>query len=211
MSVKDIMAIATSIVLSVGGSGVIICALSVFLAERIANRIDGKYQQKIEQELAKFKSVVEHKKYVSQTQFDYEFQLYKQLSKAYFSVAVKASSFAHDYEKNKSISLADGDISKEELAKITTLVCNAQNLLFENAAFIPEDIYNAYYELDVKTNAFFWKIIDKIKEYPPADHGLEDSNVECDKVLAKVIEAELAEINKKVRKHLEALTILPIQ
>ena len=203
------MAIATSIVLSVGGSGVIICALSVFLAERIANRIDSKYQQRIDQELEKFRSAVAHKKYVSQTQFDYEFQLYKQLSKAYFLVAVKASSFAHDYENKKTISLADGDISREQLTKITTLVCDAQNLLFENAAFIPEDIYNAYYELDVKTNAFFWKLIDKVKEYPAIDNGVEGTNVDCDKTLAKVIELELTEINKKVRKHLESLTILP--
>lgn len=82
-------------------------------------------------------------------------------------------------------------------------------MLFENAAFIPEDIYNDYYALDVNTNAFFWKIIDKIKEYPPMGNGLEDSNIECDITLAKVIEAELSEINKKVRKHLESLTIIP--
>lgn len=98
MSVKDIFAIAASIILSVGGSGALICALSKFLAERIANRIDKKYQQRIDQELEKYRNVIEHKKYVSQTQFDYEFQIYKQLSKAYFAVAVKASSFAHNYK-----------------------------------------------------------------------------------------------------------------
>ena len=40
-------------------------------------------------------------------------------------------------------------------------ICDAQNTLFENAAFIPKDIYNDYYELDIKTNAFFWKMQEK--------------------------------------------------
>jgi len=208
MSVKDIFAIAASIILSVGGSGALICALSKFLAERIANRIDKKYQQRIDQELEKYKNVIEHKKYVSQTQFDYEFQIYKQLSKAYFAVAVKASSFAHNYKKHQTISVKEGDISKEELFKIIDLNYNSQNLLFENAAFIPEDIYNAYYELNEMTNAFFWKIIDRVKEFSTTDYGLEDTNLDCDLESSNVIETKLAEINKMVRAHLELLAII---
>lgn len=208
MSVKDIFAIAASIILSVGGSGALICALSKFLAERIANRIDKKYQQRIDQELEKYRNVIEHKKYVSQTQFDYEFQIYKQLSKAYFAVAVKASSFAHNYKKYQTISVKEGDISKEELFKIIDLNYNSQNLLFENAAFIPEDIYNAYYELNEMTNAFFWKIIDRVKEFPTTDYGLRDINLDCDLESSIAIETKLAEINKMVRAHLELLAII---
>ena len=53
MIAKDIIAIATSIIISVGGSGVIICALANFISERIAKRIDGKYQQRFEQEIGR--------------------------------------------------------------------------------------------------------------------------------------------------------------
>lgn len=95
MIAKDIIAIATSIIISVGGSGVIICALANFISERIAKRIDGKYQQRFEQEFEKYKSIMEHRRYISKTQFDNEYQIYKQLSKAFFSVAVKLSSFAY--------------------------------------------------------------------------------------------------------------------
>ena len=72
---KDIIAIASSILLSIGGAGVLICGFSSFLAERIAKRIDNKYQQKLDQELETFRSLMEHRKFVSKTQFDYEFQL----------------------------------------------------------------------------------------------------------------------------------------
>lgn len=95
MIAKDIIAIATSIIISVGGSGVIICALANFISERIAKRIDGKYQQRFEQEFEKYKSIMEHRRYISKTQFDNEYQIYKQLSKAFFSVAVKLSSFEY--------------------------------------------------------------------------------------------------------------------
>jgi hypothetical protein len=209
MLVKDILAIASSILLSVGGSGVIICSVSRFLAERIVKRIDSKYQLMLDQELEKYRSLLDQRIYVSQTQFDNEFQIYKQLSKAYFTVAVKVSSFAFDYEKKNTISIKAGDISREEINRLIDATCTAQNLLFENAAFIPEDIFNAYYELYVNTNAFFWKIIDKIDEYPQMNNELGETNIECDITLAKVIESELGEINKKVREHLESLTIIP--
>lgn len=209
MLIKDILAIASSIILSVGGSGVIICAVSYFLADRIAKRIDSKYQLKLDQELEKYRNLLDHRKYVSQTQFDNEFQIYKQLSKAYFTVVVKASSFAHEHEKENSLSLKAGDISKEELWGMIDATSTAQNLLFENAAFIPEDIYNAYYELDVNTNAFFWKMIEKIDEYPQKNNGLGETNIECDITLAKVIEAKFEEINKKVRNYLQSLTVIP--
>lgn len=66
MIAKDIIAIATSIIISVGGSGVIICALANFISERIAKRIDGKYQQRFEQEFEKYKSIMEHRRYIYQ-------------------------------------------------------------------------------------------------------------------------------------------------
>lgn len=73
MLVKDILAIASSILLSVGGSGVIICSVSRFLAERIVKRIDSKYQLMLDQELEKYRSLLDQRIYVSQTQFDNEF------------------------------------------------------------------------------------------------------------------------------------------
>lgn len=208
MTFKDIFAIASSIVLSVGGAGALICAFSSFLADRIAKRIDGKYQQKLDQELEKYRGVIEQKKYVSQTQFDYEFEIYKKLSKAYFTVAVKTTSFASKYEQYEYLSMQQGDISNKEIYHLSKAICDAQNILFENAAFIPEEIYNDYYSLDIKTNAFFWKMQEKIKELPPIGDALEETSVNCDKTLAKVIEAELGEINKKVRKRLESLAVI---
>lgn len=208
MTTKDILMIAAAILSSVGGSGVIICAISSFLAERIAKRIDNKYQMKLDQELEKYRSILDQRKYVSQTQFDYEFQIYKKLSKAYLNVVVEISSLAESYEKKDTISIAAGDISKKRFEKIVVVFASAQNLLLENAAFIPEDIYNDYNKLYEKANTFFWKLTDRIKEYPQIDYDYGEINIECDSTAAKEIETELGEVNKKVRKYLESLTII---
>jgi len=204
---KDIIAIASSILLSIGGAGVLICGFSSFLAERIAKRIDNKYQQKLDQELETFRSLMEHRKFVSKTQFDYEFQLYKELSKVFFDVAIKYSSFSYDHYKKGNLSIKNGDITKEEIIAIINVAYNAQNVLFENAAFLPEEIYNAYYELYNRINMFFWKVVERIEDVSQKNPELENVSIQCDLSFAETIETELSEINKKVRKRIESFVV----
>lgn len=209
MTVKDILAITSALILSVGGSGAIICALSNFIAERIAKRIDNKYQQKLEIEFEKYKSGMEHRKYVSKTQFDNEFQIYKQLSKAFFAVAVKASSFAHRNDGNRIIVIREGDIfSVEELKKIIVVNSDAQNLLFENAPFIPEEIYNEYFCLNEKANHFFWGIMGRVKAFSKDELDANDIITEDEIEMSEILQRDLNEVNKKVRKYLESLSII---
>lgn len=203
MTVKDILAVASYIVLSVGGSGAIICALSKFLAERIANRIDSKYQNRLNQQLEEYKDLLAHKNYVSQTQFDTEFQIYKQLSKAYFAVIVKASSFSKYQQKDKTI-------SKEELFRMIDVNGEAQDILFENEPFIPEEIFNKYLDLNEKTSDFFFTIIDRIEKNMKEGKRLDECEIRTseDIYVSESLQSELREINKDVRHYLESLSIV---
>ena len=47
MNTQDIWSIAGAIIASVGGAGVIICAVSGFESARLANLIDKKYEQRL--------------------------------------------------------------------------------------------------------------------------------------------------------------------
>lgn len=209
MIAKDIIAIATSIIISVGGSGVIICALANFISERIAKRIDGKYQQRFEQEFEKYKSIMEYRRYISKTQFDNEYQIYKQLSKAFFSVAVKLSSFAYKRIGNRIISIEEDDIiSMEEVSRIISVNSTAQNFLFENAPFIPEEIYNEYLALNELANTLFWGIIARIKEYEAECVEINKIITEDEIGMSEYFQNRLNDVNKKVRKYLETLTII---
>lgn len=55
----------SALIVSVGGAGVIICAVSSFLANRISDRLEMKYQQALDREIEKYKSEFESKRYVT--------------------------------------------------------------------------------------------------------------------------------------------------
>ncbi len=176
----------------------------VFLAERIAKRIDTRYQNKLNAEFEKFKGNIEHRKYISQTQFEYEFQIYKQLSKAFYSVNVKASSFAYTREhppKNNAI-------SRDTICKIIETNADAQDILFENAPFIPEEIYDDYCKLYDKTNAYFWSIMERIEPLSKPDSNILEIITEDDIATAESFQQDLSDINSKVRQYLGSLSII---
>ena len=148
MNLSTILSIAGAIIVSVGGAGAIICAVVKFCADMIANRLEAKYEQRLSKELEAYKSNLESKTYISNARFDAEFSLYRDLSKA-FLLMIKGvdliipSGVYHtpsDPEERRKLDL-------NHQAEANKALVNAQDILFENAAFIPEEIYNAYDEL----------------------------------------------------------------
>lgn len=140
--------IVNAIIVSVGGIGVIITAVVYFSSNFIAERLQKKYELKINEKFEKYKADIDNKKYVTKTKFDAEFELYKNLSKNFF-----------DLVKCISVLIPQGLVSvpadagkREELDKkhytdACTALIAAQDQLNSNAAFIPEKFYNAYEEI----------------------------------------------------------------
>ena len=97
MDIQTIWSLTGSIIASVGGAGVIICATSSFLSNKIANHIELNYEHRLNKEFEQYKSKLESKRYVTRTQFDSEFEIYRSLSKAFFTMLLKLSqsSFLH--------------------------------------------------------------------------------------------------------------------
>ena len=93
MNTQEIWSLAGAILASVGGAGIIICAVSGFVSARVAHHIDKKYEQRLSKELERYKLSLEKHRYITKTQFDKEFEIYHELSKAFFSMIVKLSSF----------------------------------------------------------------------------------------------------------------------
>ena len=61
MNTQDIWSIAGAIIASIGGAGVIICAVSGFVCNRIAKHLDAKYEQRLNKELEKYKVELDRK------------------------------------------------------------------------------------------------------------------------------------------------------
>ena len=140
--------IALAIVASVGGFGGVFSAVVYFTSNFIAERLQKKYELKLNEKFEKYKAGIENKTYISKTKFDAEFALYRSLSKAFF-----------DMVKNVSVMIpqgyttvpADKDIKKkvdeEHYSAARSSVVAAQDELNSNAPFIPEKFYDAYEEI----------------------------------------------------------------
>lgn len=148
MSWEDVWKIGLTIIGSFGGIAVVVGAIVKYMSEIIAKRLEEKYSHKLTKALEKYKSGLENKSYISKAKFDVEFNIYRELSKAFFEL-VKDISIMIPSGFIKRI--ADKDKRKEyenktyDLAKNS--ICNARSVLYQNAPFISQDIYEKYDEI----------------------------------------------------------------
>ena len=208
MDLHEIWSIAGAIITSVGGAGLIICATAGFISNRLANRLDTKYAQRLDKELEKYKTNLDQKRYITKAQFDKEFEIYHQLSEAFFSMIVKLSSFTH-HEKH---SIVNGKTelgpSSEELKRMIDMTCTAQNILYINAAFMPKEIYDLYDSVMGKANALFWRYYEHTNEFTQGKRQYSDIVSEEDKSIEELIEGEFHYVNSKLRDYLAQISIV---
>lgn len=140
--------VVLAIIASIGGFGAVFSAIVYFTSNFIADRLQKKYELKINEKFERYKADVENKTYISKTKFDAEFDLYRSLSKAFF-----------DMVKNVSVMIPQGfvmvpadkelkrKVDEENYNAARTSVVAAQDELSSNAPFIPEKFYDAYEEI----------------------------------------------------------------
>lgn len=148
MSWADVGQIAVASIVSAGGIGAIIIGVVKFSANRIADMLFQKYEMKLQKELEKYKSGLDNKIYISKTKFDVEFNLYRQLSNAYFEMVrtitnmIPAGYATYPADPNER---KEYETKLYETASKATFV--AQDILNSNIPFIPEEIYEKYEEI----------------------------------------------------------------
>jgi len=145
VSWEDVWKVVLAAIVSVGGiSGVILLVIK-FSANQIAERLSKKYELKLNKELEAYKAELGRKEYVSKARFDAEFQIYRELSKAFF-----------DMVKDISIMIPSGiayvpaneekrkEYENECYQKANHSTVNAQDTLNQNAPFIPADFFDKF-------------------------------------------------------------------
>lgn len=141
----SVLKLMGSIVLSLGGGAAIALFIFHFMADRLAERLKGKYQLELDKKFESYKANLDNKKYVTKTKFDAEFDLYRKLSKAYFEM-VKCINVM--IPQGLSTVPANEELRKkvdeDHYTAAQKAVVTAQDELNSNAAFIPETFYNQY-------------------------------------------------------------------
>ena len=145
---NNLMKIVIAIVTSIGGIGVVFTGVVYFTSNFIAERMQKKYELKLNEKLESYKASIENKKYISKTKFDAEFSLYRSLSKAFFDMVKDVSILI---PQGYTTVPADKDAKKKfdenNYNRAQKSVVLAQDELHSNAAFIPEEFYKSYEEI----------------------------------------------------------------
>lgn len=145
---NEILKIVIGVVASVGSIGGIIILVIKFSVELIAKRLEEKYILRLNKELEKYKSSLDNKIYISKTKFDTEFNIYRELSKAFFDMVKDVNSMIPIGLVNDP---ADKEVKKKyenecyDSARKTVVL--AQDILVSNAPFISNDIFEKYNEI----------------------------------------------------------------
>ena len=208
MNTHEIWSLAGAILASVGGAGVIICAVSGFVSKRVAHHIDKKYEQRLSKELERYKLSLEKHRYITKTQFDREFEIYRDLSKAFFSMIVKLSSFTEGTLELKELPKENREIKANEIVRMIEKAAMAQNILYENAAFIPKDIFELYDAIYEKANDLFWTYEKRCRDFAFGKLDFDDLVHEEDKIAEKEIENDFFAVSAKLREYLNTLAII---
>lgn len=114
MDFTEAFKIASVIIVSLGGAGVIIVALISFVSNKIVKRLEDKYQLKLDKELETYKATLARNTYVTKNQFDLELEIYRKITTGVFEfiVALNTTIEKEDYPRNEGTS-PDKKIEKE--------------------------------------------------------------------------------------------------
>lgn len=145
---EEVWKIVLGVVAGVGGIGIVIVAAVKFSADIIAKRLEEKYTLKMNKELEKYRVGLDNKIYISKTKFDTEFAIYRELSRSFFVMV-------RDITHMIPAGYAEYPVDKDDREKYENMLYDdarkstviAQDFLYSNIPFIPEEFEKAYMEV----------------------------------------------------------------
>lgn len=151
------------IIISFGSAGGIICLITKWYGNILADKLAQKYAHQLETELEKYKIFLDKKKYIGNKRFDLEFAIYRELSGAMVDMTESAYllfpglDFVPEQEEEK----------RQVLIKRYKLAVKSYNetskIITKNAAFVPTSFYEQCIKLrtlcsEQMTNAKMFRI-----------------------------------------------------
>lgn len=209
MSWSDIWKIVLTCIASVGGIGGIITAVVKFSAGIITDRLSKDYQNRLSKEIEKLKTELSKKEYVSKTRFDTEFSIYRELGMT-LSEMVKCINLMIPYGLTTFPKDEDKRTEYENncFANAVSAVIKAQDALYANIAFIPENIYDEYQEVlrlsQMQVRVFEHRYNVLYLSSQKEREQLKDEDYERTNTLNK----KWQELNKSIRDYLSKLEII---
>ena len=208
MSLELVKAITLAAIISAGGIGGIIIGVIKFSANQIAERMNSKFEAALNKELEKYRSEMSKKEYVSQTRFDAEFSIYRELSKAFFTMVKDIGSLIPPGYNERPADEEEYKKLQEECWRTSTAsLVTAQDILFQNAPFISEELYDDFTELLKLTRMQIAAYTKRFNASYMAPKEEKESYTLDDYKRAREIADNFTALNKKIRNYLSALDV----
>lgn len=206
MDWNTILNFGVAVIISFGGAGAIIIAITKFCVNQITENLQKKYELKLNKELEQFKSALVSKSYVSKTRFDAEFTIYRELSRITVTMVVEVSQLFPTYTQDTR---DDYDTYKERYNTALEKVVQFQNHLAANAPFISSETYKSFHDLEIKCKAQLSDFVD-FRLRPDAKTYMEECGEEYNEVWkrTRTIQADLENIIEQLRGYLSHLEVL---
>lgn len=211
MDFTSAMRIIEATIISVGGAGAIIIAIANFLANRIASRLEDRYQLKLDKELEQYKASLEQRTYVTKTQFDIELEVYRKLSKGIFEFIVVLNTTIEDkdYPKKEDMHSAQKlDNESNTFKKMVEKAAYMQELIYENAAFMPKCLYDEYVSLIELATDQFWVYHHQFQEYLAGNITQKERVTKADKEKLEILKQRYDTLNQNLRDYLQKVYIV---
>lgn len=206
---NEVLKIVLEIIAGVGGIGVVFAAIVAFSSNIIADKLQKKYQLKLNEELEKYKAGLTNKIYISKTKFDAEFLIYQNLTRA-FSECVKAFSIMIPMGLVNVLANKEAR-EKQDIEHYNDAIkayVGAQDELSKSIPFIPKEFCDGYrkllklcslqlYDFEQRWNlSYIGSKEEKSALGPDSYQRTEEINKKFD------------ELNEKIREYLTRLDVL---
>lgn len=153
---EEIYKIISIVIGAAGGTGALILTLFNFTANKVAKRLESKYELRLNKELEQYKSKLqkdvdklnyklENSNHISKVLFDVKIELYRKLSEAFYQVILCSNSLIPvGIEMTSTDRKEEENIKSEQYKNLSDAVLNAQNLLYSSIPFITSEQYESY-------------------------------------------------------------------
>lgn len=204
----EIWKLVLAVIAGLGGIGVVFGAVIYFTSNFIAERLQKKYDLKLNEELERYKANIDNKIYISKTKFDAEFDIYRRLSKAFFDLVKNISILIPagvvylpaDQEKQRQL-----DNENYLAAKKSYII--AQVELISNAPFIPERFYNEYKNIQKMCKEQLDEF--DLRSIPSLSTQEEKETISKDaRKITTDINVKFKNLNNEIRKYLNSLDVI---
>lgn len=156
--------------------------------------------------IERIKAKNDSKLYMSKSQYDLELNVYREISKKLYGLIVHLTTIYSDNHYKQQNEEKDKTSEVKTYVELVNSIADVQDILYENAPFIPEHIFSKYDEVFQQAKEQFWIYQKDVKMF--AESGTKPSITAESRERVDRIETMYNCVNNELRKYLSSVSLI---